>query len=101
MTEKAHDDHGSGGGTMGKALGLGVAAVIIGFGALIVIQGISNIAQGNPPFSNMTAASSNARTTGPFAGTPGGGYVPGAPRSPDECRARGGTDTGRGCSGFR
>ncbi|HVU75792.1 MAG TPA: hypothetical protein VHD38_03085 [Candidatus Paceibacterota bacterium] len=34
-------------------------------------------------------------------GTPGGGYVAGAPRNAAECAARGGTDTGRVCSGYR
>ncbi|HVU75793.1 MAG TPA: hypothetical protein VHD38_03090 [Candidatus Paceibacterota bacterium] len=33
-------------------------------------------------------------------GTPGGGYVDGAPRSAAECRARGGIDTGSGCRGY-
>lgn len=33
-------------------------------------------------------------------GTPGGGYVPGAPRNPQECVARGGRDTGHGCAGY-
>lgn len=34
-------------------------------------------------------------------GTVGGGYVAGAPRSPQECAARGGTNTGRGCSNYQ
>ena len=34
-------------------------------------------------------------------GTPGGGYVAGAPRSPQECGLRGGTNTGRGCSNYQ
>ena len=33
-------------------------------------------------------------------GMVGGGYVAGAPRNKDECVARGGTDTGRGCDGW-
>jgi hypothetical protein len=33
-------------------------------------------------------------------GTVGGGYVVGAPRNKEECAARGGTDTGRGCDGW-
>lgn len=37
----------------------------------------------------------------PKLGTPGGGYVPGAPRSAAECRERGGTDTGTGCRNYR
>jgi hypothetical protein len=37
----------------------------------------------------------------PKPGEPGGGYVPGAPTTPAECIARGGTDTGRGCSGYQ
>jgi hypothetical protein len=34
-------------------------------------------------------------------GTPGGGYIPGAPRNSNECIARGGTDTGQGCRGYK
>lgn len=40
-------------------------------------------------------------TTGKFNGVPGSGYIEGAPRSPAECVARGGIDTGKGCVGFR
>lgn len=29
------------------------------------------------------------------------GYLPGAPRNPEECRARGGVDLGRGCKGYK
>lgn len=34
-------------------------------------------------------------------GTVGGGYVSGAPTSPQDCVARGGTDTGSGCKNYR
>lgn len=53
-----------------------------------------------PPRNVCGVGNCPPRIAGAAPGTPGGGYVAGAPRSPAECIARGGTDTGTGCRNY-
>lgn len=74
---------------MGAAVAVGVLA-----GGLLVVNGIANKIDGKPLLSNIFPSMGSAQTGNP-------GYIPGAPRSPQECVQRGGTDLGRGCLGYR
>jgi hypothetical protein len=80
MAGDSHGHSSAGAGTVAKALGAAVVVVLLLFALKYLFA---------------------PTVIPPAPGTFGGGYVAGAPRNPAECKARGGTDLGRGCLGYR
>lgn len=78
----------------------GAGSIIV---ALLIVAWLSGWLPTGPygrqPPSIPLIPSHDPRT--PRLGEPGGGYVEGAPRNRAECLARGGTDTGQGCRGYK
>ncbi|MFA7309677.1 MAG: hypothetical protein WC050_02120 [Candidatus Paceibacterota bacterium] len=85
---------GGGGGGASKAWNIVWIAVAV----LILLYGFKHFVNGEPLFGTGGYAVQGQFRSGP--GTPGGGYVRGAPRNAAECVKRGGTNTGRGCDGY-
>ena len=89
-----------GGGHKESAVGKVVPWLAVALIVLLLGNAVMNRFESKPLFSGYTSDSTVPGTRS-SPGTPGGGYVTGAPRTPAECRLRGGTNTGRGCSNYQ